>query len=78
MFGWNASKDIYLAVLPRYGNGKQLRLFRAPNQFCSHVMNAVNGGPTIHIDVPVAKGNMFPFFPDVSGKPFDRASAAHA
>jgi carotenoid cleavage dioxygenase len=30
----------------------------------------------VHIDVPVAKSNMFPFFPDITGKPFDRAGAA--
>ena len=75
VFGWDASKDIYLAVLPRYGSGRDLRLFRAPNQFCSHVMNAFNEGPKIHIDVPLAKGNMFPFFPDITGKPFDRDAA---
>ncbi|MBU6443057.1 MAG: carotenoid oxygenase family protein [Alphaproteobacteria bacterium] len=76
VFGWDGSKDVYLAVLPRRGEGRDLRLFRAPNQFCSHVMNAFNEGTKIHIDVPVARSNMFPFFPDVTGAPFDRAGAA--
>ena len=76
VFGWDGSKDVYLAVLPRRGEGKDLRLFRAPNQFCSHVMNAFNEGSKVHIDVPVARSNMFPFFPDITGAPFDRAGAA--
>lgn len=76
VFGWDASKEIYLAVLPRYGAASDLRLFKAPNQFCSHVMNAFNDGPRVHIDVPRARSNMFPFFPDITGKPFDREAAA--
>lgn len=76
VFMWDASKDVYLAVLPRFGNAGDLRLFRASNRFCSHVMNAYNEGTKVHLDVPVAKGNMFPFFPDVSGQPFDREASA--
>jgi len=76
VFGWDSSKEIFLAVLPRYGESRDLRLFKAPNQFCSHVMNAFNEGPKVHIDVPVARANMFPFFPDITDKPFDREAAA--
>ncbi|UVJ45720.1 carotenoid oxygenase family protein [Pseudomonas sp. LS1212] len=72
VFGWDSSKDVYLAVLPRRGEGKDLRLFRAPNQFCSHVMNAFNDGNKIHFDTPAARSNGFPFFPDITGAPFDR------
>jgi carotenoid cleavage dioxygenase-like enzyme len=75
VFAWDGSREIYLAVLPRYGKGCDLKLFRGPTQFCSHVMNAFNEGTKVHIDVPVCNGNMFPFFPDTSGKPFDRDSA---
>jgi carotenoid cleavage dioxygenase-like enzyme len=73
-YAWDSSKDIYLGVLPRGGTARDLRWFRAPNQFCSHVMNAFNEGPRVHIDVPVARGNMFPFFPEL-GKPWDPAKA---
>lgn len=75
-FGWDSSLDIYLGVLPRRGEARDLRWFRAPNQFCSHVMNAFNEGTKVHIDVPVAESNMFPFFPDITGAPFDRKRAA--
>jgi carotenoid cleavage dioxygenase len=76
VFGWDSSKDVYLGVLPRRGEGKDIRWFKSPNLFCSHVMNAFNEGAKIHFDVPVAKSNMFPFFPDITGAPFDRAGAA--
>jgi carotenoid cleavage dioxygenase-like enzyme len=75
VFGWDGSKDMYLAVLPRYGKSSDLQLFKGTTQFCSHVMNAFNEGTKVHIDVPVCRGNMFPFFPDITGKPFDRDSA---
>jgi carotenoid cleavage dioxygenase len=38
-------------------------------------MNAFNEGSKIHFDIPVAKNNMFPFFPDVHGAPFNPMEA---
>lgn len=73
---WDGSKDVYLGVLPRYGEGKDVRWFVGPNRFMSHIMNAFNDGNRIYLDTPVAESNMFPFFPDISGKPFDREKAA--
>jgi carotenoid cleavage dioxygenase-like enzyme len=70
-FGFDTTKDIYLGVLPRKGEASDIRWFKAPNCFASHVMNAFNDGTKVHIDVPMAKGNMFPFFPDVHGAAFD-------
>jgi carotenoid cleavage dioxygenase-like enzyme len=70
-FGFDTTKDIYLGVLPRKGEARDMRWFKAPNCFASHVMNAFNEGTKVHIDVPQAKGNMFPFFPDVHGAPFN-------
>lgn len=74
-YTWDSSKPIHLGVLPRGGTAGDLRWFKAPNQFCSHVMNAFNEGTTVHIDVPRAEGNMFPFFPEL-GKPWDPTKAA--
>lgn len=74
-FGFDTTKEIWLGVLPRDGEAKDMRWFRAPNCFASHVMNAFNEGRKIHFDTPVAKGNMFPFFPDVHGAPFDPMAA---
>lgn len=74
-YAWDPSKPIYLGVLPRGGQASDLRWFKAPNQFCSHVMNAFNEETKVHIDVPRAEGNMFPFFPEL-GKPWDPTKAA--
>jgi carotenoid cleavage dioxygenase len=74
-YAWDSSKPIYLGVLPREGAASDLRWFKAPNQFCSHVMNAFNDGTKVHIDVPRAAGNMFPFFPEL-GKTWDPSQSA--
>jgi len=74
-YAWDPSKDIFLGVLPRGGEASDLRWFEAPNQFCSHVMNAFNEGTRVHIDVPRAEGNMFPFFPELD-HPWDPSKAA--
>lgn len=70
-FGWDGSKDVWLGVLPRRGETRDVRWFRASNRFASHVMNAYNDGSKIYVDMPVAESNMFPFFPDISGAAFD-------
>ena len=71
-FGFDTTLPIYLGVLPRKGGtAKDMRWFTAPNCFGSHVMNAFNDGTKIHFDIPEAKNNVFPFFPDVHGTPFD-------
>jgi carotenoid cleavage dioxygenase len=75
-FGWDSTKEVYVGVLPRRGEARDLRWFKAPNQFTSHVMNAYNEGTKIYFDTPVAEGNMFPFFPDVHGAAFDPQKAA--
>ena len=76
-FGFDTSKDIYLGVLPRKAqSAAAMRWFKASNRFASHVMNAFNDGTKVYFDTPEAKNNMFPFFPDVNGAPFDPSQAA--
>jgi carotenoid cleavage dioxygenase len=74
-FGWDTTKDIFIGILPRKGEAKDIRWFRGPNQFASHVMNAYNEGTKIYFDIPIAEGNMFPFFPDIHGAAFDPKKA---
>lgn len=69
-FGFDTTLPVYLGILPRKGDGKDIKWFKRPNLFCSHVMNAFNDGTKIHFDTPVARNNMFPFFPDIHGAPF--------
>lgn len=76
-FGFDRKLPVYLGVLPRRAGAEaaDMRWFKAENLFASHVMNAYNEGSKIHFDTPVAEGNMFPFFPDVDGAPFDPIKA---
>jgi carotenoid cleavage dioxygenase-like enzyme len=71
-FGFDTTLPVYLLVLPRKGDAKDIKIFKRPNMFCSHVMNAFNDGSKIYFDTPAAKNNMFPFFPDIHGAPFNR------
>ena len=75
-FGFDTTKEIHLVILPRDGEAKDVKIFTAPNCFASHVMNAFNDGTRIHFDTPEARNNMFPFFPDVHGAPFDGPASA--
>ena len=52
---------------------QDIRWFKRDNCFASHVLNAFQDGTKIHFDTPEAKNNMFPFFPDVHGAPFNGA-----
>jgi carotenoid cleavage dioxygenase-like enzyme len=74
-FGFDTTLPVYLLVLPRKGDAKDIKIFKRPNLFCSHVANAFNDGTKIYFDTPMAKNNMFPFFPDIHGAPFDRDAA---
>jgi carotenoid cleavage dioxygenase len=75
-FGFDRTLPVHLGVLPRDGEAHDIRWFTAPNMFASHVMNAFSDGTKVHFDVPEAANNMFPFFPDVHGAPFNPREAA--
>ncbi|GHF11505.1 carotenoid oxygenase [Streptomyces spiralis] len=70
-FAWDPSKDVYLGVLPRKGRARDVRWYRASNRFASHIMGAWDDGRHLHVDTPVSESSYFPFFPDLSGAPYD-------
>jgi len=76
-FGFDTTLPVYLGVLPRRADAtaKDIHWFKRDNCFASHVLNAFQDGTKIHFDIPEAKNNMFPFFPDVHGAPFNGAEA---
>ena len=76
-FGFDTTMPVHLGVIPRRDGVRQddIRWFTRDNCFASHVMNAWQEGTKIHFDIPEAKNNMFPFFPDVHGAPFDGQAA---
>jgi len=76
-FGFDTTLPVYLGVLPRREGvtGDEIRWFRRDNCFASHVLNAWQEGSKVHFLTAEAKNNMFPFFPDVHGAPFDGRQA---
>lgn len=70
-YAWDPDREVYLGVLPRKGTAAEVRWYRGSNRFASHIMNAFDDGRHIYIDTPVAETNYFPFFPDLSGAPYD-------
>src|SRR5690606_20012809 len=74
-FGFDRGRPVHLGILPRRDPKAEVRWFSAPTVFASHVMNAFNEGSRVHFDVPMAAGNMFPFFPDTEGAPFEPEEA---
>jgi len=68
-YAWDPNEESFMAVLPRFGSGDQIRWFRNPNQFASHVMNAFNEGPKVHLDLCRSSINLFPFFHEI-GQPW--------
>ena len=77
-FAFDTTLPVYLGVLPRRegATAADIRWFKRDNCFASHVMNAFQEGTKIHFDTPEAKNNMFPFFPDIHGAPFNPIEAA--
>lgn len=76
-FGFDTQLPVYFGVLPRRAGSTaaDIRWFKRDNCFASHVLNAFQEGTCIHFDTPEAKNNMFPFFPDVRGAPFNPQEA---
>ena len=73
LYVWDGSEDVYLGVVPR--RGASVRWFRGTHRFASHLMNAFDDGRHIHIDTPVGEKSAFPWFPDITGAPFDPQKA---
>lgn len=76
-FGFDTTMPVYLGIIPRRDGvtDADIRWFKRDNCFASHVLNAWQEGSKIHFIVPEAKNNMFPFFPDVHGAPFNGREA---
>lgn len=67
LFQWEPTYDHMYLVMPRGGDARDLRVFRAPNAMPGHVVNAFDDGGKLYLDLPVASDNVFWFFPDKDG-----------
>jgi carotenoid cleavage dioxygenase-like enzyme len=68
LFQWEPSLDQMYIVVPRGGSAQDVRVFRAPNAMPGHVVNAFDDKGKLYLDLPVAKDNVFWFFPDKDGR----------
>jgi len=68
LFQWEPTYDQVYIVVPRGGDAKDVRFFRAPNAMPGHVINAFDEAGKLYLDLPVASDNVFWFFPDKDGK----------
>ncbi len=70
-WGWDRTQESYYGIVPREGDPREIRWFRGPERSIVHTANAWSEGRTIHLDLPMADGNTWPFFPDIHGGPFE-------
>lgn len=75
-FAWDGSRKTFMGVLPRSGKVSELRWFGGETCFSSHTMNAFADGSRLYYDTPVGDIVVFPFFPDITGQPWNPAKAA--
>lgn len=69
-WGWDRSLPSYIGVMPRYGEAP-VRWFRGGEMAMVHTFNATDRDGVVTLTAAVSDSNPFPFFPDVSGAPFD-------
>lgn len=75
-FAWDNTLPTWFGVLERGGDGKDLRWFKGPTRCATHVMGTFSDGNTLYVDMDMALGNQFPFFPNLHGEPFDPKTAS--
>jgi len=66
-FQWNPDRETCIALVPRYGEAKDIRWFSGPATSAGHMMNAVREGSKVHLDLCLYEGNCFPFFKTPQG-----------
>jgi carotenoid cleavage dioxygenase-like enzyme len=70
IFQWDESLPSYLGVMRRDGDGSDIRWFKGSAQWMYHIMNSWADGSKIHVDCCVSEIQSFPFFSDITGKPY--------
>jgi carotenoid cleavage dioxygenase-like enzyme len=75
-WAWDSKVPTYVGILPRDGDGKDIRWFKGPERAAIHVLNATTRGNKVILEAPVSDGNPFPFFPQADGSPWSPQKAA--
>lgn len=75
-FYYDRELPFYIGVMRRDGDGSDMRWFKLDPAVCGcHVMNAVQEGTKVHLDLPVSQTGSLPFFPEKDGRPFNPTEA---
>jgi carotenoid cleavage dioxygenase-like enzyme len=69
-WGWENGRESFYGIVPRSGDARAIRWFRGPERSVVHTANAWSEGNRIYLDMPLADGNTWPFFPDIHGGAF--------
>lgn len=69
-WGWDSSRPSWHAVIPRKGGSEDIRFFFGPERSIVHTANARTEGGRVVLEAPVANGNTWPWFHDVTGAPY--------
>jgi len=75
-WGWDSTRDTYLGVMRRHGDGSDIQWLKGPQTMCTHTMGCWTDGDMVYVDMDGGEGNQFPFFP--SPNPNDRFDGAKA
>jgi carotenoid cleavage dioxygenase len=71
-FSYDSTLPVYMGVMRRGGDGKDLKWFTGQSLFCTHTMGAWDDGDKVVIDMDGGESNQFPFFPNLH-EPYDPA-----
>jgi carotenoid cleavage dioxygenase-like enzyme len=74
-WGWDSKAPSYVGVIPRDGEGKDIRWFKGPERATVHTLNARTEGDKVILEAPIYDSNPFPFFPPIDGSPWDPQKA---
>jgi carotenoid cleavage dioxygenase len=69
-WAWDGTKDTYLGIMRRGGDGKDIQWVKGRQMMCTHTMGCWTDGNTVYVDMDGSDGNGFPIFP-----PFDPQKA---
>jgi carotenoid cleavage dioxygenase-like enzyme len=74
-WAWDSTVPTYVGILPRDGDGKDVRWFKGPVRAAIHMLNGVTKDNKVILETPVSDGNPFPFFPAADGSPWNPQKA---
>lgn len=67
-YQWHPDQETVIALVPRRGDASGIRWFRGAATSAGHMMNAVQEGSKVHLDLCLYEGNCFPFFTTPAGE----------